>query len=282
MLVVAVPLALALLLLPGQGAWSGLLGGALLALALFGRPAGGMGDVDLGWSILLGGGFVAATMKWPERSFTERALAALGLAAGWTSLVLVGSGGWGILEARVEARIAAGMQATLELGRGWMGGGEGGFADAAARTAEVQLFLFPAQAGIAALLGLGGAWWLHQRIALGRHDGVRALRDFRFPDGLVWVLIGGIALALLFGWAGEVGRFGANLAAFMGALFALRGAAVLLALSGGPGLFGGLLILVGLVVATPLLLAGAMAVGLGDVWFDLRSRANRDAGSDSD
>jgi hypothetical protein len=279
-LLVTIPLAMALLLLPGAGMRGGLIGGGLLVLALVGGPPGGMTDIDRGWAILLGGGFVAATMSWPDRSFTERGLAALALAAIWGAVVLLTSGGWPVLEGMVEARIATGMEATLELGRSWMGGGEGGFADAAARTAEVQLFLFPAQAAVAALLGLGGAWWLHQRIALGRTDGVGALRAFSFPDALIWVLIGGIGLTLAFGWTGGFGQVGANLAAFMGTLFALRGVAVLLVLSGGLGLVGGLLVLVGLVVAAPLLAAGAMALGLGDVWFDLRSRADRNAISD--
>jgi hypothetical protein len=111
----------------------------------------------------------------------------------------------------------------------------------------------------------------------GRPDAIGPLRTFRFPDALVWVLIVGLGLLVLAGWTSGAGRLGGNLAALTGALFALRGAAVFLVLTGGVRLFGGLLLVVGMVLAAPVLLTGAMALGLGDAWFDLRSRAGRNA-----
>ncbi len=273
-LLVLLPLALTALLLPETGMRGALLGGGLLALALLGGGGGGLPDVDRGWGILLGGGFVAATLAWPERAFIDRGIAAVAFAAGGAGLVLLSTGGWAILDALVAERIATGTEATTELGRSWLGeGGEAGFAAAAARTAEVQRYLFPAQAGAASLLGLGAAWWLHARVFLGRSDGVGSVRSFRFPDPLIWVLIMGLVLVLAAGWDTDPGRLGANLAAFMGVLFALRGAGVFLVLSGGMGWFGVLLVAVGLVLATPVMLAGATMLGLGDAWFDLRARA---------
>lgn len=279
---VLLPLALFGLLLPGVPVRSVVIGAVLLALVLLGGGGGGLPDVDRGWSLMVAGGFVAATLAGPGRSFMERALIGLLVGAGWAGVVLAGSGGWPTLEALVGARIDAGMAATLELTEGWQGGGAG-FREAAQRTAEVQRLLFPAQAGIATLLGLGGAWWLHLQVsgdAEGRRSaGVGRLEEFRFPDPMIWILIAGLALALVFGWGEGWGRAGANLVVFMGALFALRGAGVLLYIWGGLSWLRGLLLVVGMVVAAPVVLAGTMAVGIGDAWLDLRARAARNAGS---
>lgn len=283
-LLVAVPLAACGLLLPGVPPRGVILGMVLMAVAVLGGGSGGLPDVDRGWTLLLAGGFVVATLAAPRSPFIERALVALGVAAVWTGGNLFLFGGWGALDLMVGERIAAGSAATLELGSSWLGSeGGGSFGDAARRTAEAQHFLFPAQAGLAALLGLGGAWWLHQRVSGGSEAApVGPLRGFRFPDAMIWIFIAGVAVLLVHGWSDGWGRIGANLVVFMGALLALRGAAVLLVLSGGVTWFSGLLVLVGLFVAAPVLLTGALVVGLGDVWFDLRNRALRDAGSAPD
>jgi hypothetical protein len=281
---VLLPLALFGLLLPGVPTRSVVVGAVLLGLVILGG-GGGLSDVDRGWTLMVAGGFVAATLTGPGRPFVERALVGLFVAAGWAVVVLAGSGGWPMLEALVGRRIDAGMAATLELAEGW-GEGGAGFREAAQRTAEVQRLLFPAQAGLATLLGLGGAWWLHLQVsgdAKGaRSAGLGRLEDFRFPDPMIWILITGLALALVFGWNEGWGRAGANLVVFMGALFALRGAGVLLYLWGGLSWLRGLLLVVALVVAAPVVLAGAMAVGIGDAWLDLRARAARNAGSASE
>ncbi|TVP47855.1 MAG: DUF2232 domain-containing protein [Gemmatimonadales bacterium] len=280
-LLVAVPLAACGLLLPGVPPRGVILGMVLMAVALLGGGGGGLADVDRGWTLLLAGGFVAATLAGPRRPFIERALVALGVAMVWAVGILSLSGGWNALDLMVGERIAAGTAATLQLGSSWIGSeGGGSFGEAARRTAEAQHFLFPAQAGLAALLGLGGAWWLHQRVS-GTSDAaaIGSLRGFRFPDAMIWIFIAGVGIVLAAGWTEGWGRFGANLMVFVGALLALRGAAVLLVLTGGVTWFRGLLVLVGLIVAAPVLLAGALVVGLGDVWLDLRTRALRDAGS---
>jgi hypothetical protein len=280
-LLVLVPLAACGLFLPGVPTRGVILGVVLMTVALLGGGVGGLADVDRGWTLVLAGGFVAATLSGPRTPFTERALVAVGVATGWTVGVLLLSNGWNSLDGMVGERIAAGTAAMLDLGGSWFeSDGGGAFGDAARRTAEVQHFLFPAQSGLAALLGLGGAWWLHGRVSgEQRAAPMGPLRDFRFPDAMIWVFIAGIGILLVFGWSDGWGRIGANLVVFMGALLALRGAAVLLVLAGGVTLFRGLLILVGLFVAAPVLLTGALVVGLGDVWFDLRTRALRDAGS---
>ena len=109
------------------------------------------------------------------------------------------------------------------------------------------------------------------RLAIGNDEGVGPLRDFRFNDHLVWLFIGGlVVLGLGPGEAAE--RAGTNMVVFMGGLYALRGAAVVVFLSGGLSLMGFVLVLIGVVLLPPLLLFGALVIGLGDTWLDLRSR----------
>jgi hypothetical protein len=57
-------------------------------------------------------------------------------------------------------------------------------------------------------------------------------------------------------------------------LYALRGAAVFLFVSGGLSLFGYFAFVVGLVLAAPVLIGVAMLIGIGDTWLDIRSRAS--------
>jgi hypothetical protein len=108
-------------------------------------------------------------------------------------------------------------------------------------------------------------------------SGLGPFREFRFHDQLVWVLILGLLLFLgSFGFLDRLGpgleRLGTNTVVFMGALYALRGAAVVLFMAGGVSLFGGLLLLLGFFFVWPLLLAAAFVMGLGDTWLDLRTR----------
>lgn len=279
LVVLVVPFALFGVLLPVQDLRPRVMGAGLLLLLLM-LGGSGLGLVDRAWAVLLGGAFVAFTLAEPEgRPFLDRALGGLVLAVMATASVLSALGGWPVLDAMVAARIEAGTEATLELGRSILGGEGGeGWAAAARSTARWQHLLFPAQAALGSLLALAAAWWLHLRVSEGRGDGIGRLRDFRFPDVLVWVLVAGLALGLGFGWEEGWGRVGANLVAFMVPLFALRGAGVLLALSGGIGWMGWFLLTGGMVLAAPVMIAGASVVGLGDAWMDFRGRANRGAG----
>jgi hypothetical protein len=137
---------------------------------------------------------------------------------------------------------------------------------------ELRVFLLPALMGLSALASLGVAWWMHCRLTTGSRDGLGGIREFRFPDPLIWVMIVGIVLMLTGEWGVGSGRVGANLVAFMGGLYIFRGAGVLLSLIGSLSWLGGFALLAGVVFASPFLLATAMMVGLSDSWFDLRAR----------
>jgi hypothetical protein len=279
LLLILIPFGLLAFLVPGGRLRSLMLGALALGIAFAGLPGSGLWYLERGWAILVGGWFTALTLAWPARPFLPRALGSLAGATVWSAAVLLALDGWGRVEWAVSERIRASATATLEMARLLGRGGEpGALAEAVSRTAGVQETLFPALLALSTLGGLGAAWWIFVRAAGGSGAALGPLRNFRFPDPMIWLLIGGVALGLLTGWTEGWGRLGSNLTMFMAALYALRGGAVLLFLSGGVSWVGGLFVTLAFVLAAPLVLAGATVVGVGDSWFDLRARAFRGAG----
>ena len=135
-----------------------------------------------------------------------------------------------------------------------------------------QLVL-PSMLALQTLVAMALAWSLFHRFSRTRlGDDLARLRDFRFNDHWIWSVIVGLVLALL--PALEALRpLGVNLLVFFGALYAMRGAAVL-AWFFRPGRS-----LLGLLLGVALLLllrdGAAIAlglVGLGDTWADWRRR----------
>jgi len=279
---VTVPLGLILTLLPVGGWIPRLVGLALLALVAGGVQVPSSQDLDYGWALLVGGIFTVASLTAPRSPFMTRGLLALAGAAGWSGFVIGTRSGWGAVESEVRSRVMLASEATAQLTQGWLQAERGeAIREVAERTAELQVTFFPAQLALASLLGLAGAWWFFRRLAEGSSGGLGPVSSFRFPDVWVWLLIFGVVLVVLDGWQDGWGRLGANLLLFMGALYAARGAAVLWVISGGLTFWSALLLVAGLVLAFPVLLAGALFAGLGDTWFDLRSRAARASASGS-
>lgn len=273
---IGVPLLLLSLLTPGAGKRSFFLGLVLVILLLPGGPDAGLWYLERGWALLVGGWFLALTRTRPDRPFLEQGLLAIGGGAVWAALILAAFGAWERTQALVEERLVGGAEATLDLfGAIWAdqdGDTASAFAETVIRTAEIQGVVFPALLALATLAALGVAWWIHLRISAGSDAGLGPLRSVTFPDPMIWVLIGGLILLLTAGWDEGLGRVGTNLTVFMAGLYVLRGAGVVLVLSGGLSIPAMILVGVVAILAPPLLLFGAMAVGIGDSWFDLRSR----------
>jgi len=248
-----------------------LLGAVVLT---WGAPRDALWYLERGWAALVGGWFVALTLRQPQAAFSERALAAVaGAVAVAAVLVGVRSGAWTSVEWAVGERISQGVGTALEALR-LMRGGEAlppALVTAVHETVEAQKKVFPALLGISSMASLGVAWWVYMRLSSGSDQGVGPLREFRFNDHLVWVFIMGLLL-LVTRWEDILARVGANTVVFMGALYALRGAAVILFLSGGLSLFGYVLLAFGLVFLPPLVLTGAMVIGIGDTWLDVRRK----------
>jgi hypothetical protein len=147
-------------------------------------------------------------------------------------------------------------------------------------TAAQQGRLFPALLGLSSLSGLAVAWWAYVKLAAGSNLGLEPLHEFRFSDHFVWLLLAGLALIVLRvgeGWTSA----GTNAVVFMGGLYAMRGAAVLFFFNGGVTVLSFLFLAAGMLFLAPVLIMGALIVGVGDTWLDLRAKARAIAGGES-
>jgi len=240
-------------------------------------PEPGLWFLERGWALLAGGWFLALTLRWPELGLTSRSVAAVAAATTSAAVVLLGSpGGWTVVEWAVRGRLEQGAAAAAEVLRMMGSTREAGGEEALLGLVETQLYLLPALLALATVAALGLAWWVIVRSTTGRRGALAPLAEFRFPDPLIWLLIGGVILLLVGG--GPWVRMGVNLVVFMMPLYALRGAGVILGVRGGLSPWGWLLVSMGMIFAAPALLFGAFLVGLGDTWLDLRARVGGAAG----
>lgn len=249
---------------------------AVLAVVVVtsGMPGDGVWFMQRAWALMAAGFFVAQTARRPDAGFTPRALisvtGALAVAGGVLSVT---EGGWRTLDFTVRDRMTEGVETALEAMRVLRGG------DALPPTlvatlyeaVEAQTQVFPAMLALTTVASLGVAWWAYRRLSVGDDQALSPVRNFRFNDHLVWLFIGGMLLMVTRG-GDLLARAGANAVVFMGALYALRGAAVIMFLSGGLSFFGYALLALGMLFVPPLVLTGAMVIGIGDTWLDVRTR----------
>jgi hypothetical protein len=146
---------------------------------------------------------------------------------------------------------------------------------AAQEMATLQWTLFPALVALQSLAALALASWVVARLRRGEGSpfALRPLREFRFNDQLVWILIAGLVVVLL--PLGAIAtRAGWNALLFMAGLYALRGLGIFVFLAGAPSAFGVLFGAIALLFLYPLVVTTAVVVGLMDTWLDLRARAS--------
>jgi hypothetical protein len=237
-------------------------------------PRDGIWFIERAWALLLAGWFVGATQVAPQSKLSVRTMAAVGGSVAVAAVfMLVRSGAWEVLDWVVSDALQRGVAMTLDAWSLVMAGRpvSPALASAMYDWVEAQGAVFPALLAIASMAALAVAWWIFVRISGGGDQGIGPVSEFRFNDHLVWVLIGGLLLVVV-RWGDAVTRVGANAVVFMSALYALRGAGVVMFLSGGFSLLGYLLFAFGLVVAFPLVLGVAVLIGVGDTWLDLRAR----------
>ncbi len=250
----------------------------LWALVLF--PASSAAAlVSRGWGLLVGGAFVLATLLRPRWSFFGRSLAAVAGTLLLTAAWLAASGAWTTFDwmmgehFRLLSLITSGDLAARLPDSPWTMD----FHAASERVAEWRGSFFPALLGLQSLAALGLVWWAFLRAGTGSGEEglwepLGRLRDFRFHDQLVWVAIAGLVLMLL-PFGPLAARAGANVLVFMGALYALRGAAVFVFLAGrSPSIVSVIFGALAAIFLYPLVLTAALLVGLGDTWLDVRGR----------
>lgn len=275
---VALPLGVLLVALPAERRWKWVAAGGVVWLVAATFPGGTLVDLSRGWALLLGGAFLLATVLRPGWGVFPRALLALAVAGGASLGGLLVSGSWGAVDRLVQLHLSQVSSMTLaslgsqasdstwvrELGQ------------AAERVSTLQWTLFPAVLGLQSLASLALASWWVARLRRGEEVPfrLRPLREFRFNDQLVWVVIAGLALLVLPLGGAAASRIGFNALFFMGGLYALRGVGVFLFLAGGaPSLFAILFGVLAVIFLYPLVLTTVVLVGLGDTWLDVRGRA---------
>ncbi len=179
-----------------------------------------------------------------------------------TTLRLVLSGLWNAARLQGDGQVS-GSSATM-LGRF-----ESGYADAVRTIAN----LFPASAALQMLIGMGVGAAIYYRVArhpVGRMPG--RFSAFRFSEHVGWAAVIPLAILLL-PKLDAVKLLAWNLLTVTGALYALRGAAVVAfagQLWGSPVLY--VLGAVALFFMLPFVPAGALLLGVLDSGLDLRRR----------
>ena len=283
-LLLFVPFALALLALPPRRPGLMVMGALLLVLANFGGSADALWWVGRGWALVLGACFISTVALRPEKPFIDHALVAVFAAMITAAVLLLATRtGWTNLDAVVSQRLhesadTASAQWAELLKRGTAGN------DVAAtvqRAADLQSTLYPALLGLASICALAVAWYMWRRLTLNEARPLNRLREFRFRDELIWIVVAAIALLVL--PLNDVAtRAGTNLAAFMGALYAVRGLAIAISLFGAPGPVGTVLTTIAVLFLFPMVAAGTLVLGLSDTWLDLRAKARATNKADFD
>jgi hypothetical protein len=250
--------------------WAWLLG-ALAWSGLWLQQSGGLGaQFARSAAVLVSGCFLALTL-WRPSNRMCRALAATAGAGLALAIWMVGLGvRWATLQAAVEEEVQTfqtAMRATLSRTEGWSE-----MSRQMSLMADTVSLLYPGLLALAAIAGLRLAWAWYHRIA-DRPVGAPPVPfpAFGFSDQLVWGWVVGLALALLPepAWARVAG---ANVLLVWGALYAMRGLAVLATVGRRtpPAVLLGLAMVT--VVLLPFVLGGLTVVGLADTWLDFRRR----------
>ncbi len=281
LVLVCIPVAVLLLAFHGRNLLAVGLAGLLLVLCFGGTPSPGpLWYAERAWALLLAGGFVLATLLLSGRGLLSRALGGLGVAFGAVAALAVTRPP---VLAEIDWWIGARLTSAAHTAYEWLGTGAlDGVSQTIREVVRLQTSLYPALLALASLGSLAVGWYVVTRLR-GVAESLGPLREFRFSDQLVWVLIGGMLLLLL--PTGELaGRLGGNMMAFMGGLYLLRGVAVLVWLgaalltSGWTALFWGAIA----VLLYPVVVGAALVLGLGDTWLDLRARLRVAAPEDGD
>ena len=269
---VAVPF----LLLVGTNTLRGyaILGATLIAIIIvMVGPYDGMWYLERGWALLLGGCFVGLSIARPKMKISDRALeavfGALVLAA---ILMTLMSGAWNIVDWVISDRVRATVAQVIALG-----GSEGlapALITAFYQTADAQILIFPALTALASMSALLLSWWLFIFFSGRSEEALGSVKNFRFNDHLIWMLVVGLFL-LFTRWNEPLQRLGSNAVVFIGALCAVRGAAVIVFITGGFSVLGYAMTLLGLVIVTPIVLGGAVLIGIADIYLDFRKRSEQ-------
>ncbi|HKK28719.1 MAG TPA: DUF2232 domain-containing protein [Gemmatimonadota bacterium] len=276
LVLVLVPLAVYLLAFRRQSPWAVALAIFVLAAAFQGLVTGMQGPmwyVERAWALLLGGAFALATVGRRERGLVTRGMTALAGALAVVGIAAIFRSG---LLSELDWRMGQQLGRAASAASTWLSGDRGPMArelgSAIYRVFDWEVRLYPGFLALASLAALGVGSYVGARLS-GRDEALGPVRDFRFSDHLVWLVVGGLVLFLA--PLGDVAaRVGENLLVLMSGLYLLRGAGVLLWVVGGAITSGWMALLWAAVAVLlyPVAFVAALVLGLGDTWLDLRRR----------
>jgi hypothetical protein len=269
-------------------AWTGL---AIWAVVQAPGGLGGLGAIETGYGLLVAVAFGTAAIALPSWSFFNRALASVAVALGVATVVGAAAG---VTSSRVATLIRAQFAETALLsGQTFVQFAQQQLKDAP-KTAETAATMeqarqfadawaqmlpsamavaSPALVALETLAVLGLAWALFHRLSRTRiGPPLGRLAEFRFPDALVWGIVAGLAVIVVPGLAPLRG-VAANLLIFFGALFALRGVAVLWFFASPGPVLTVVAVLAGVILGQ-IVIPTAACLGLSDIWIDWRRRAS--------
>lgn len=280
LLLVGVPLALLLLAFRPSDLLSLGLAAAILVLSFGGFPGSArpMWLAERAWSLLIGGAFVGVSVLWGRRGLLFRSTTAVAVAASMVAALaivrpsrLAELDWWMTSEIHHAATLAYTAVSSIVGAEPWLER----FGTVMYEWVGFQQAVYPAFLALASLAALGVAWFVASRLR-GGQPAIGELREFRFSDHLVWVLVAG--MVLLVAPAGQLAfRLGENATLFMGALYLLRGIAVLVWVAAtfiSSAWTAALWALLALLFY-PIVGGTALVLGLSDTWLDLRSRLRR-------
>ncbi len=245
------------------------------SLALLALPGGRLAAVIAAYTVLVTAAFVAATVLSPPPSpsgFLRQALRAVGAGGAATALLVQlvwGSSAWGALAWQATREAGRTIRFFFELRP-----------DAFTLYEPVVRFVSATTPGMLALQSLAGlalAWQWHVHLATQPLGAPLApFRQFRIGDGWVWGVVAWLGL-LVAPVSGVLKVAGTNLGFVLGALYVLRGAAIVVTFAQALGVSAVALVIAAVAAAAlalPLLflLPGLCTLGITDTWYQYRRR----------
>lgn len=268
-------------------AWTGL---AVWAVSQVPGGTGGLNALESGFGLLVAAAFGTFALARPAWGFFPRALASVAAALGAAAAIATLAG---VSPARVGTLVKARyVETAVQSGQMFVEFTKAQLKDAP-KTAENAAIMeqarqfadqwsqampaaistvSPAVIALQAMAVLALAWGLFHRLSRTRvGPPLGQLAEFRFSDLLVWGVIAGIVVIVLPGLAPLRG-VAANLLVFFGALYAVRGVAVLWFFASPGPVLTVVAVLAG-VFLSQFVLPTAACLGLSDTWIDWRRRA---------
>lgn len=275
---VGLPCAALLLAVPERGRGeravplAGLIGAASFTLLVLGGGTGSrLSAATSAYIVLVTAAFTAMVLL-QRAPLLRQALRAMGIAFVAVALLIQivwGPDGWNVLAWEITRQTAFTMRLLLERAP-----------DAFTLYEPVVRFVsvtWPGMLALQTLAGLALAWQLHvQLTTLPLGAPLARFRDFHLADGWVWAIVVGLAVLIL-PVSGALQIAGTNVGLVAGALYVLRGAAIVVTFAEAFGISAAALVIAATAAAAlalPLLfvLPGLCTLGITDTWYQYRRR----------